>query len=242
MKKIIASTLFLLVGLTLNAQSWWEGKKVKGNGNIVTKTRTTDDYNKIIIGGNFKVTLIDGKEGNIKVTGDENVIPYLITKVINGNLEINYKKNTNIKPTKRLKIVIPFKKIASISLAGAGDIISNKVINSEKVYLNVGGSGSITTKLESSYLKVNIGGSGEVNVSGNTTKLVCSLAGSGNIEAYSLKAKKLNASLAGSGNLKVNVSNEINANIVGSGNIYYKGNPKHIDSNAIGSGEMINRN
>ena len=52
----------------------------------------------------------------------------------------------------------------------------------------------------------------------------------------------LKASIAGSGDVLATVSNKIKATVVGSGSVYYKGNPSQIDSNSLGSGDVIDRN
>jgi hypothetical protein len=72
--------------------------------------------------------------------------------------------------------------------------------------------------------------------------LECSIAGSGSIKAYELNTNILFATVTGSGNIRSTVNNKIKATVVGSGSVYYKGNPTYIDSNSIGSGDVIDRN
>ena len=58
--------------LSASAQSWWgKDKRVKGNGNITIETRKTSDYDGVSVGGFFDVILVKGKEGKIKIEGEE---------------------------------------------------------------------------------------------------------------------------------------------------------------------------
>jgi len=91
-------------------------------------------------------------------------------------------------------------------------------------------------------ISANIGGSGNIKLSGNSNELTCSIAGSGSIKAYELNTNSLNANIAGSGSIRTTVKTKIKAKVVGSGSIYYKGNPTHIDTKSVGSGDVIDRN
>ena len=62
--KTIASVIaFLIISTTINAQFF--NKKINGNGDIITKTRSVGDYDKIGVSGSFDVKLYKGDEGSI---------------------------------------------------------------------------------------------------------------------------------------------------------------------------------
>ena len=61
--KSITVLAFLVCISTANAQ--W--KKVKGDGNITTTTRTTGDYDGLKAAGPMDIKLVEGKEGNITI-------------------------------------------------------------------------------------------------------------------------------------------------------------------------------
>jgi len=230
------------MSLSVNAQSWWNSKRVKGNGNVTTETRKTSDYEGVSVGGSFDVKLIKGKEGKITLKGEENILKYIITEVKNGTLKVKYKKGVNIRTTRKLTVTIPYRDIEKVALAGSGDITSTGIIKATKLYLSIAGSGNMDVSVDSRDVKTSIAGSGNIKVSGNATELKCTIAGSGNINAYGLKTSTTTAKVAGSGNIKTTVSDEINARVSGSGNIYYKGNPEKINSKSAGSGDIIDKN
>ncbi len=242
-KKIIFSVFIIAISLPTNAQSWWgNSKKVKGNGNVITVERNTTDYDGIGVGGSFDVILVKGTEGSIKIEGEENIIPYIETEVKGNTLQIKYKKNTNIRTTKRLTVTVTIEDIDMISLGGSGNILSKEVIRAKDFKVSLGGSGNITLSINSDEVSANIGGSGNIKLSGSTEELSCSIAGSGSIKAYNLKTEELNANIAGSGSISTTVNNKIKAKIVGSGSIYYKGNASSIDKKSVGSGSIIDKN
>ncbi|QNM86925.1 DUF2807 domain-containing protein [Polaribacter pectinis] len=242
-KKIFFTSLLLTLTFVVNAQEWWgKSKKIKGNGNVVTVNRTTDDYDGVSVGGSFDVILIKGKEGNIKIEGEENIIPYIETEISGSTLKIKYKNNVNIRTTKRMTVTVTFNDIESVALGGSGNISSKELIKSKKFSASIGGSGNIQLKVDADDLKASIGGSGNIELEGNTNEFTCSIAGSGSVKAYELTTDELSANVAGSGSIKTTVKSKINAKLVGSGSVYYKGNPKHIDSKSVGSGSVLERN
>ncbi len=242
MKKLAILLLTLSVSIQTQAQSWWSSKKVKGNGNVTTQTRHVGSFNKVSVGGSFDVYLVNGNEGELTIEGEENLLPYIETEVISGRLNIQFEENTNIQITEKLVVTVPFKSIESVALGGSGDIIAKKRIEAETVSFAIGGSGNITADVKASTVKTSIGGSGNIKLKGTTENLKCAIGGSGNVKAYNLTTNNVKASIAGSGDIQIKVKDKIKATVVGSGNIYYKGNPSFIDSNSLGSGDVVDKN
>lgn len=241
-KKIILTSLILMLTFAVNAQDWFSNKKIKGNGKVVTVTRITSGFNGVSVGGSFDVILVKGKEGKVIIEGEENIIPYIETEISGNLLKIKYKNNINIRTTKRLTVTVSYQDIESISLGGSGNILSESLIKSEDFNVALGGSGNISVKVDADTISASIGGSGNINLEGSSNELTCSIAGSGSIKAYNLKTDELEAKVAGSGSIKITVKTKINAKLVGSGSVYYKGNPKNIKSKSVGSGDVVDRN
>ena len=242
-KKITFILLTLTISLSANAQDWWgKSKKIKGNGNVVTVKRTTSDYDGISVGGSFDVILVKGKEGNITIEGEENIIPYIETEVNGNTLKVKYEKNINVRTTKRLTVTITYEDIEKVSMGGSGNITAEGTMKSSDFSVSLGGSGNITLAIDADEVSSNIGGSGNIRLSGNSNEFTCSIAGSGSIKAYDLSTNELFATIAGSGSIRTTVKTKIKAKVVGSGSIYYKGNPSKIDTKSVGSGDVVDRN
>ena len=242
MKKLIITSIILTMSFTINAQSWWNSKKVRGNGKMTTEVRKTSNYDAVSSAGNFDVKLVPGKEGKITLNGEENLMKYVITEVKKGKLIIKVKKHTNIRITKKFVVTVPYRDIEKVALAGSGDITNSGTIKAEDFKVALAGSGDIKLTLSTGNVKTSIAGSGNVNLNGNSDSLVCSIAGSGDVNAYGLSTKSTSVSVAGSGNVKTTVSESIKARVAGSGTIYYKGKPDKIDSKSNGSGRIVSRN
>jgi hypothetical protein len=236
MKKLLLLAL-LFVSITY-AQNW--GKtKVKGDGNIVKETRTVSDYDEITTGGSFYVDLVAGKEGNILLEGDKNLLDLIITEVKNNKLKVGFQKGVNVDyRSGKIKITIPFDKISKINFAGSGEIETKNPIISSSLEIILSGSGKANIETNVDKLSAILSGSGNVNISGSTTDLSIKLSGSGEIDCSNLKSSNVDTLLSGSGDITVNCNKNLMGRVSGSGNIFYSGNPEMVDKKVSGSGNI----
>lgn len=237
MKKIIQSVVYgaLLIGLTANAQ-----EKINGNGNVVTQTRTTSEYDAVKVSGFYDVDLVAGKEGKITIKGEENILAAIIVEVQDNALKIYTKKGTNIRPSsgKKVEITIPFEKISELNLSGSGDIVSKDPIKNDKFSAKLSGSGDIDLNVVANSFDFSLSGSGDIKLKGNADNLAIKLSGSGDIEAANLKSKNADIMVSGSGDVKINCNESLTARVSGSGDITYTGNPEKKDTKVSGSGKI----
>jgi hypothetical protein len=240
--KTFLTTLFLgLFCITTTQAQWWKGtKKVDGNGNMVTKTRTVSDYNSVALTGSMDVVLVKGQEGNLKVEAEENLQQHIITEVSGGRLNIKVEKGYSLNPSRNQDIIItvPFTDIEEVSLTGSGDIRSTDVIRAENFAIDITGSGDVKLPLEARNTSANITGSGDIDLSGSSTDFDCKVTGSGDISAFDFQCENVKAMVTGSGDIQVHASESLRASTPGSGDIEYRGNPKKEDFRTMGSGSI----
>ncbi len=213
-------------------------QRVKGNGNLIEKTRQVGDFESLGVSGSFDVYLQKGQEGRIELSVEENLEPYLETEVSGGTLKVRWKKGANIRTTKKTTITVYFEEISGVALSGSGDIISRDQISSETMDIALAGSGDINLDLKVRELTAAVSGSGDIELSGVCKIFDGAVAGSGDIKAYDLKADKGELKISGSGTIHATVEKELSARISGSGNIRYKGSPRIEDIKISGSGNV----
>ncbi len=237
MKKALTLSLVLF---TIAACAQW-GKRIKGNGNIVTIERSVGQYDAVASAGWFDVELVDGQEGQLTLKGEENLLEYIKTEVKDGKLVIKKEKGVNLKPSNwksGIVITVPVESIEAVSLSGSGDVVSKSTLKADDFKASVAGSGDVSLSIEANDLKAVLSGSGDIDLTGNAKTFEVSVAGSGDIKAFDLEADYVDAKVSGSADIKVTVNEELKARVSGSGDITYKGNPGKIDSKSSGSGDI----
>lgn len=237
-------TLLIALGMVVSVQAQW-GKKIKGNGKVVTIERSTSDYDEVAVSGWFDVYLVNGNEGKLTIKGEENLLEYLITEVKDDKLVIKPKKGYYLSPSSwksgGIEVTVPVENIREVSLSGSGDIMGKTKLSADIFKTSMSGSGDITLDIEANDLEVSMSGSGDINLKGRTQDLDVSISGSGDVKAYELDAENVDATVSGSADIKVSVSGTLKARVSGSGDIYYRGNPT-VDSKTSGSGDVTKTN
>ncbi|MDR5592009.1 head GIN domain-containing protein [Christiangramia sp. SM2212] len=234
------SLLFLAVTLVFmtTACAQWGGKKVRGNGDMVTKTRSVGSYDGVQLVGSMNVELISGSEGSLEVKAESNLQEYIETEVKNGKLKISTKEGYNLQPKDDILITVPVESIELVSVTGSGDIWTKDKLESSNMKVQVTGSGDLMLDLEVRDLKGMVTGSGDIKLRGRSQNFDCTVTGSGDFEAYDLQAENVEARVSGSGDIMVYASKSLKASVSGSGDIVYKGNPEKQDFKTNGSGSV----
>jgi len=229
--------------MSFSCPAQW-GKRIKGNGNFITTSRTINDYDAITLTGWFDVEIVDGNEGDITLEGEENLLEYIKTEVKDGKLHIKSKNGVSLKPSfwnNGIKITVPVESINAVTLTGSGNITGDKIIKTTNFRTTMTGSGNITLAIEATSTEANMTGSGNINLSGFSSSFNANIYGSGDIEAYKLEANNVNAVVTGSADIKVTAKETLKARVSGSGDINYQGNPKKVDTKSSGSGTISKR-
>ena len=243
MKKLITLGISLLLFTTTHAQ-WWGSKKIKGNGNIVTKERSVSEYDAVKVAGNLDVDLVAGNEGNLTLVMDENLLEYVKTEVKDNALKVYVKKGYNIQASRKAEqgkilIIVPVKDISSVALAGSGDVNTKDfTIKASDFKASVAGSGDVNLNVNASNIDGKVAGSGDLRFKGDANSFSGKVTGSGDIHAFGLVSEDVEAYVTGSGDVRVYCKGKLKARVTGSGDITYKGNPAKEDSKVTGSGDI----
>nr|WP_299066884.1 head GIN domain-containing protein [uncultured Allomuricauda sp.] len=238
MKKFITLGLALSIVAITNAQ--W-GKRVKGNGNIVTIERSVGEYDAVALAGWFDVEFVDGNEGELTLRGESNLLEYIKTEVKDGKLILKTEKGVNLRPStwnNGIQITVPVESINAATLSGSGDIVSKTTLKSDNFTTKISGSGDISLIIDATSVEASISGSGDINLEGKTVNFKVRASGSGDIKAYDLEAENVEAQVSGSADIKVTAKQAIDARVYGSGDIRYRGNPTKVATKSSGSGDI----
>ncbi|MFT4153030.1 head GIN domain-containing protein [Parafilimonas sp.] len=213
-------------------------KTVKGNGNIKTEERNLPSFDEIKCAGSYNVELTQGNSSTVKIETDENLLPYIETKVNGDELVIRTEEDVNILSFDKVKVYITTNRLERFKLSGSGDIkTTNKFTGGDHLNLDIAGSGSIHFDVNTPTISSSISGSGDIYLSGETKDSRIDIAGSGNYHADDLKAENVTVKIAGSGDAWLFADSQLDINIAGIGNVYYRGNAT-VNKNIAGSGKI----
>ncbi|HET6485086.1 MAG TPA: head GIN domain-containing protein [Spirochaetia bacterium] len=224
--RVIPACLLILVAAGAFAGGRYEGRFgdwVSGSGYVRTESRSVPDFNAIEVDGMGTVTLSQGLVQSVSVETDDNILPMITTEVIGGVLHLGTLPDTHITHVTKLEYRITAASIEGITIAGSGSVRGVTPLRSERMTLEIRGSGDIGTEVAVRSLEARIGGSGSISVQGRASELSVGIDGSGSLEARRLASSRATVRIAGSGGASVNAARTLDVNIAGSGSVAYTG-------------------
>ena len=236
MKRI--SILALYAGFALAAF----GQKTINDPNA--QKRAVSGYHGIAISGSIDLFLSQGNEESVVISADDpKWRDKVITEVRDGILRIYIEDKDKIHidwglHPKRIRAYVAVKDIDYLSNSGSGKTHVEGKLKSDKLKIDISGSGSMEGGLDVKHLSVGLSGSADGDFSGSAENADLHISGSGNIRNYDFTTSYCNASISGSGNIRITVTKELSAHISGSGNVYIKGEGLIRDYSASGSGKF----
>jgi len=231
--------LFLLGVMVFFSCRFIGGKRVRGNGNLVTQERSVSGFEGVENYGSFDVAIIPSSTTSVKVEAEENLQQYIETYVENNKLQIRPRNHYNLRPRRDMKITVSGPVFTTITTNGSGNIIGQGPLNTNNgnVSLRVAGSGNIDVALNASRVDSEIAGSGNIKVTGTSRTFEGGVYGSGNIRAAGLEAEESKVEIAGSGNVEVYATGKLDVNIMGSGEVKHRGSAQ-VNTSITGSGSV----
>ena len=211
---------------------------ISGNGNIRTEKRNTGNFSSVKTSGSIDVEINSGDAYAVSAEDDDNILPYIVTEVNDGTLNIHYKNNTSVN-NDHAKVYVTVPSLDKVIASGSADITIRDILkNPQKIEMSVSGSGSIKGGLDAPAVSVDVSGSGNVDLKGRTKDFDCSVSGSGDINCGGLQSENATVKVSGSANAHVFASIHLSASAYGSGDIYYGGNPTNPEIHTSGSGSV----
>ena len=176
-------------------------RPVNGNGNIVEQIRPLGNFSSVLIDFSAEVTIVNGETPSFTITGDENVLPHIGTKVRGGKLHITQDKWIEPSQSVIIRVGTPF--TASLETSG----YSNVVIES----------------IDGPRLKVNAG-VGKVSLHGKAERLQVRTK-TGEIDASNLDAPYADVAISSHGKVKLGVVSDLKTDVNDNGTVVYDGAP-----------------
>lgn len=227
---------------------------VFGNGDVQIEQRTVASFSSISVAGSGTLRVHKGGQ-KVSLKSDSNVLPYITTEVVDGQLRIGFKPFTSLTGTTKLEYEITMPSLRGIGIAGSGeayvdafkgetfkaDIAGSGAMKADLDYgsiqLNCMGSGGFDAKVKADRLDLRVSGSGDVFIQGSADRAEVRLSGSSSLGAKNFAVGDAKVAVTGSGSVEIKVAKSLDIAISGSGSLKYWGNPV-ISQRVSGSGQI----
>ena len=206
------------------------------------QTKQLQAFTNINLAGPFNYFIAMGLNESLRIDASKNVLPYIVSEVKNGTLNVYEKTNNGaavIAKNEKVNIYITVKEISGIQLSALGNVVFKDGIISSTLHLALVGPGTFTGKVNVNTLNCILNGTGNINLTGTTQSENVKVTGSGNYMGSDLKALNTNVEVNGYGIAWIKASKSLNAKVTGSGSVHYSGNPKNVTKSKSDGGLIV---
>ena len=219
----------------------FDANYIEGNGNVIKEIRSVEKFHSITSKGAIDIQIMPSDSYSLEIENDENLLEYMHTEVVNGVLEVKYKKGSYSDDHAKVFITVPT--LEAIQSSGSADIAIHGILKSpNEIRIELFGSGEIIGEVDAPVVKATSSGSGNIQLSGRTKTFICEIRGSGDVECAELKSEIADINIKGSADVHVFASTSLKVNVAGSGDVYYSGNPPNPQIKISGSGNVQKQN
>lgn len=231
--------MYKFLTFILSAFLFYSCENINGSGHIQTEKRTVGRFDGVQVSGSMDIEVTNGDNVSVEVEADDNILPYIVTEVNNGLLDVYFKPHISFNNV-HTKIYVTAPDLKRLFVKGSGNIKGkNTLHNSQSISTRISGSGDINAEVDAPDIRAEISGSGNLSLQGHCKNFEGSISGSGDLKCSNLLSENAEVSIFGSGNAHVYSSVRLKASTTGSGDIYYRGNPSSPEISKTGSGNVV---
>ncbi len=236
MKSILAASLISFI--ILNSCSYVGSERVRGDGNIKSKTISTGNISALETGGAFTVYIRQDSVTTTRVETDDNLLEYIDIAVKGNTLHIRSRDGFNLRPSGKIKVYVSSPVFNRLNASGACDIISeNQIISNEGVNIDLSGASRVDLSLKTPNVHAILSGAGTISLKGETKDLRIDGSGSTDIKCFDMKTENTHVEISGAGDAEVFASVKLEVEVSGAGTVKYKGSPV-VEQKISGAGSV----
>jgi hypothetical protein len=210
---------------------------------IVTRTWQVPAFDGIDLKGTGVLHVSQGPETSLIVDADPETIDKIVAEVEGNTLVIRFKWLDALlafKPLGPIDFRITAPNLRAVKITGAGTLIGETELRTDRLYMSVSGSGKVLLELQADELRANVSGSGDFQLRGNVVRQEVTISGSGDYMAGALSSKQSDITITGSGRAQMRASERLDVTISGSGTVEYTGSAA-VSQRTSGSGSIVQR-
>ena len=229
--------LLLTVPLLLGGCTDILGERIiHGRGPVVIESRPVGHFTGVSNSTAAEVEILHGFQDGAFVRAQENLLPYIRTRVQNGVLRI-YTDDVTLRPQYPIVVEVDVVTLRTLSSSGSG-FMRGQLIDATRLEVTSSGSGDIDLPgLLADSLIVISSGAGDITAEGQVQQLRVNASASGGVDTRDLEAFRADVTISGGGSSTIRVRDYLRAVLSGSGWLRYFGSPQ-VDQEITGTGRL----
>lgn len=209
-----------------------------------SEDRDVSGFEAVDFSGFGRVTIEQGDEYEVTVTGSGDLVDRLDTEVRGDTLYIDLESRFEFwlfslgDRDLDIKVVMP--ELTALNISGAADV-DVEGFEADALDLELSGAGELVANdLDVRDLTVEMSGAGSVRLDGVADTQDITISGAVDFDGRDLEGKDVTVEMSGAGSATVWARDTLEATVSGAGSVEYYGDPR-VDKNVSGAGTVNDR-
>lgn len=199
------------------------------------QTRTVPAFHAVHVASGIRVVLAVGPQKPLELSGDEAVLPRVLTDVDDGELNIHFAPFEGVSTSREVEVRIVAPAIRAVSASG-GSRARGELAHGEALSVHVSGGGEAElTGLDAKALTASGSGGATLTLSGRAARLQVDLSGGSTLHARKLDADKVELHASGGCQGELRATTEVRGSLSGGSQMQVLGKPNARVSTSGGS-------
>ena len=212
---------------------------IRGDGNVVQETRTTDDFDEIKVSRGMNVYLTQGDITKVVVKADGNLLDVIETEVEGDILKVTC--NSNIRKATEKKVFVTTPNLESIRCFAGSNVFSENTFSTEDLEISCSAGSNLKLNVRAENIESSASAGSNIKLEGSCKSFYGKANSGSNIKAEELVVKDCEAKTSSGANIWVTAENSLKGNASSGGNIFYYGNPGNTDIHKSSGGNVIKK-
>lgn len=241
----------------------WGNNRLRGSGNTVTEIRPVSDIRSVRLDNQGDLSIVFGETESLVVQAEDNLMPFIITEVRNGELHIYNEGRNWFRNLDPIRYTLTVKSLEGIEVNSTGsvdapDLAANDfdiairstgnivmgALEAGDVTIRVSSTGDVMIRrLEAANLDVNISSTGHVSIrDGSVRHQDVRISSTGSFEAMDMNSDVAEVRLNSTGSAFITVNDYLEARLNSTGSVHYRGDAAtDIRRNSAGRAVLVSR-
>ncbi len=214
------------------------GKRVRGDGNFRTDTRSVGSFSSVEVGGAIDLYVKQDAAQSVKIEADGNLLEYIDSYLEGDKLVVRTKDGFNLKPSRDIKVSVSASLFKRIEASGSCDVFTeNQLVSNENLSVSLSGSCDAKMDIKAPSVETDISGACSVQLKGETKNLKAGGSGSVDFKCFDMLAENVSVDISGAGDAEVYASQKLDVDVSGAAGVKYKGNAT-VNQHVSGAGSV----
>jgi hypothetical protein len=214
---------------------------LRGDGRIVEEARVVETFSGVEISHGMVADVTIGPETSVKIKGDANLLPHILTRVEGGRLTIRIKDEHDLRPSEPIRLTVVTPALLAVEASGGSEVRAQATAGREFTVSASGGSVIEVTGIQSDAIKVEASGGSEISLSGSGRELTADLSGGSSLQSEEIPFAEAEVDGSGGSEFHIQVLQSITGDLSGGSELFLKGHPPDRDLSLSGGSEVHRR-